>query len=69
MDEARKGEIAVKVLVHLLVAKGAHFGPSLMEQLEKFSTKSGIPLDEVNTFCKAIINEAAEKLFTSTPSA
>lgn len=66
MDEARKGEIAVKVLVYVMMERGAHFGPSLMEKLKRFSEQSGIPIDEVKAFSKSIVNEVTEKLFTPT---
>lgn len=63
MNEARRNEIAYKLLKFWIGRKGLHLTPNIVNDLQEVCEKTGIPFEELTVFFRELISDFIEEIF------
>lgn len=65
MTEQRKGEIALRIVKHMLREKGVRLRPGFNREIADGAKKIGVPTEEAVEFAVSLYREATEEFITS----
>lgn len=65
MDSERQGEIALKVVKHLMRKRGITLSWSNMREFGNLAKEIGVPVEELKQFAKPLMQELLDECFSA----
>jgi hypothetical protein len=65
MDQKRQGEIAIRLVKHIMRKQGLRLSHNEMRELGNVAKAIGVPVEELKQFTKLLVQELIDECFTN----